>query len=220
MIFDSTRRDTAESFRRFLYSRLGLSDSVRFGLIVDTPSTKNPDFASISITDYGQTTAEDSDFHCHLELSLSVGYLTDGLAYGFRKVRVRFDLADHSRGHLTSRLGLNGSDLTGEAKVTPRGTNSEPFWEVVTSKKVLDGEYRTNDDPLAKLEVRKAPLDLRVELSAHLFDGSLVAANGTMLPSVNKTRVLERLMSMSLSDDSAQDGWIKLSTQSGKISYV
>lgn len=215
-----TRKDTCDHFKRHLYSELGLAGQARVGVLSETPKSKNADFASVSLTDYGQTASLDTEVHCHLEMSVSCGYLTDGLSFGFRRMRVRFGVLDQLRGKIAGLLESDDKSLNQKVTVCRRGTSSEPYWEITSLEPVLHGEFRTDEAPLAAVEILNAPVSVKVELSAHLFDGSLVTSTGAPLPTTNKARVIERLASMSIADEPSVDDRVQFSAQRAQITFV
>ncbi|MFW2542666.1 hypothetical protein ACN2XU_08495 [Primorskyibacter sp. 2E107] len=144
-----------------------------------------------------------------LEVHLSRAYLDHEINYGFKKVRVRLRLGVDPRPRLVERLE-NGNTIA-DAHLSTGGTLEEPFWEI-SSPKVLQGDYVTKEGPLAKFAAETGAR-VTAELSAHLFDGSL-DINNSNAASNAKTRIIERLVGVMISDEIEVDGRIKLSSHS------
>lgn len=216
---NANRTDTASSFRNYLLPHLGLSSVARYQIAGEIPQSKQPELASVALTDFGQHASAGSTVHGHLEASLSPGFLSDGIAYGFNTFRVRLGLSRDGGLRVRRRLAEGEVVTIGGVEVVSRGTQYEPYWEFKSPDGIFHGEIITDDDPLVELTVADVPAKLRIEMSVHLHDGSLRTSPNSELSSKNKSRVIERLMALMIEDDVRADGSILVSRQDASITF-
>jgi hypothetical protein len=190
------RSDDALSFRNYLLPHLGLAGSVRYQLVTETPITPSAEMVSVELTDHGQTTAEGSDVHIHLQASLRVAYLEDGIAYGFDQFAVKLGLMAGDTHKVIARLGEDGNVQLPGAELICQGTPMQPVWVFKCPRSVFNNEVSTSggDLPLVRILPRSIPAEMTVELSVHPHNGSLVVTPPHKMTSKNKERIVERLM--------------------------
>lgn len=210
---EATRKDTATIFRRYVLSEMGLVSTIRVGLSGKYLETFDPDFASISLSDFGQKVEDGSPVNGYLELSLSPHFLQEGISFGFSRVRVRIRFQKERTVTVLYRLGQDGEEGITSAKLRPRGTSQEPYWELESFSGLLSGEFVTKDAPLIKLQPGDHTELVEIELSANPHDGSLVIKSSGNEISVVKQRILERLIALDLNKGVDGNNWIVLGRQ-------
>lgn len=200
--YSGPRSDDALSFRNYLFPHLGLAGSVRYQLVNHTPLTPSAEMVSVELTDHGQTTAEGSDVHVHLQACLRVAYLEDGIAYGFDQFAVKLNLMAGDTHKVVGRLGEDGKVQLPGAELTCQGTPMRPVWVFKCLASVFNNEVSTSggDMPLVKFLPRSIPAEMTVELSVHPHNGSLVVPPPHKMTSKNKERIVERLMLQMIGD--------------------
>jgi hypothetical protein len=211
-------RDTATAFRTMLRRAHDLPGSgIAIRVLNERPQLIDSNLASFSVEDSGQGSILGEPTPVFFSVAISRGYHPAGIVYGFRRVRLRLVFNETSQGRVQYRLGVHPVIEIGDARVEVRGTDYHPEWFLHVENTVLDGEYSTRDDPLCLLNGLQMDEEFCAELSVRPLDGTLVAVDGTVLPELQKRRIIERLSAKKLPGVQDTQGWLSLGVQRLRI---
>lgn len=210
-------RDTVESFRSMLRHRHGLVGEV-VRVVDRRPVLLDSNLLTFTLEDSGQGSRLDEAAALFLTLVLEPGYDSNGLVYGFRRVRFRLKFADKSEIRILNRLASGTVIKLGTANLIARGDAHNSEWFLQTDASALHGEFRTQEQPLCSLLGFKIEEQFEAEVSVRLMDGSLVNQDGSELSSPNKTRIIEILSAKKLAGVADSHGWLSLGLQKLTVS--
>lgn len=205
-------QDTPENFRYMLRHKHGLVvETVR--VLDEQPVLADSNLLTFSIEDSLQGTRLDQPAALFLVLVVEPGYHESGLAYGFKRVRLRLSPGSGPAIRVLNRLGEERPEKIGSATLTARGSSRNPEWFLEVMTGVLQGEFRTKEHPLCKLAGFDIGETFTAEVAVRLMDGSLAAAEGTELLPTNKKAIVEILSAKKLPGACDSQGWFSLGRQ-------
>jgi len=207
--------DTADNFRRHVRMSLGLRVDPRRLLREVHARMLDSHIASIAVSDAGQAVVVDQPIEVFLQVDLSPIYDPSGC--GFRKVRIRFVPDTPGNLRIGDRLGLNEPVLLGKALLRARGTQSNPIWELAVDGGILDGECSTKDGCLCHLFEGQIGTEFNVELSAQLYDGTLLRSDGTAPEPRTRQVIIAKLLAKKMGNEADDHGWLMLGVQKLRI---
>ena len=206
--------DTAAAFRARLREIHNLPGAdVRVRVEDGRPQLLDQNLASFSVTDSGQASLLGEPAPMFFSLVMEPGFLPNGLAYGFRRVRLRLAFAGESNTQVISAHDPLAAIEIKDAIVEFRGDKHHPEWFIHVERSVLKGQYVTTSDPFCSLNNLKLGEEFGADISVQSLDGSLIALDGTNLPPTNKQRILEILAAKKLRGTVNSHGWISLGVQ-------
>ncbi len=216
----SNRTDDCPSFRRMLRLKNNLSGSDSRRLIDDKPVLSNAHMANFSVSDAGQSSSPDTPANVLLSLSMSPTYLADGLAFGFKSVKLELIPRNDSAVRFLDRSGVGTPARLGRGTVSSKGTEHWPAFVITAADEdhVLDGEFSTTDAPLCSVLGMSVDESMTAKLLVNPYDRTLVSTDGNPLPSKNKEQVVKRLMEKRLDPESDAGDRLVIGTQ--KITMV
>jgi hypothetical protein len=213
--------DTADNFRSYVRTTIGLRADPERLLKVTHSQMLNSHIATISVSDAGQAVVGNEPIAMFLQIDLSPSYDPSGYGYGFKKVRIRV-LMENAAFEIRDRLGREGRVQLSKAWLTARGTDNDPFWELAVDDGIpgiLSGECSTTEQHLCRLFNGQIGAEFRVELSAQLYDGSLTRIDGVKPEPRVREAIVERLLAKRIGDNDKpiDHGWLTLGMQTLRI---
>jgi hypothetical protein len=173
--------------------------------------------ASISLSDAGQGAVGDQPIVALLQVDLSPSFDPSGYSYGFKRVRIRLLLEADVGLEIRERLGRSAPVQLAAARLTARGTDTDPIWELTVDTGILNGEFSTKEQHLFRLINGHIGMEFDVELSAQLYDGSLARSDGTSPKRRVREVIIERLLAKRIGSAPNAHGWLELGKQKLRI---
>ena len=206
------RRDTALHFEEMLRERLDPHPPLRLRLALKGSDVLDPDLATFDVTDAQDGSG--SGPHVFFESYFDPGYdLKRELDYGFKRVRITFELDRAEGAEATALLGhIDGVELNG-ASLVFRGERRRPGWDLKAADGVLEGPFITREDPLFVLLGAKPGLQIKARISVQLKDGVVVKRGEDCVETQTQKAVLKRLIDRRLPADPDRHGWLDLGIQ-------
>jgi hypothetical protein len=148
-----------------------------------------------------------------LQADFGSRYDSSGIKYVLGQVRLDVTIGC-THGHATDRLGQEKPYRRGTATLSARGTDRQPFWDIVAAHDeagVLVGVHEVREPPLAKLQRFRSGATIATKMRVNLHEGILQLGADIGPLSGARAAVIESIFAQDLAKDGHENGWITLS---------
>ena len=204
--------DTAENFRRMVRLANRLPVFGNLSLRPSRPVLSKRNLAALSVT-AAQTGIEDPAIPIIAQITMNPGFHASGLSYGFRRVRIQFDLAQESAIRFSNRLGFPTPIAIDGRVISGASTEYESYWYLSQQDGILKGDFITGDSPLCELLEATVDEEITAVLAVCPPDGDLAFSGSARDANSAQKAILKSLMAEKLGGSPNADGWITLGKQ-------
>lgn len=146
-----------------------------------------------------------------LEVDATKGYTDEGIQFGFQHLRVNI-YGLESGSALLNMASINNQEIElGNSKITQKGTQLSPYWEISTKsdKDILFGRYVTEESPLAWIELTSDFASISTKLSTNIYSSLLFEGDGL---SKNQEHIMKEILAKEWAHGNSRGGWLSLSS--------